>query len=230
MSYKSPHHAHEFLKAACLTIVHEYTLACQRKTEAERRKIILSKREVDLQSRLAIHFGPEASLAAQGTSALDLSISSPRIRAEVKYLRRKPGGRQPVNLWNANKGVGHDWRWFLNLSGNGDNFRKTCLVFFFPSKNLLTFDQVCDLKPAGTSFQRTDYAPFLGLVGPDPKNSALLKYRNKPLQDLLIRLGGKVIVRRQMIGYLSQPIWALIYSRVGTREYANLTKFYEYTV
>ena len=43
-------------------------------------------------------------------------------------------------------------------------------------------------------------------------------------------MGRKVIVRRQMIGYTSQPIWALIYSRVGTGEYQNLTQFDEVTL
>ncbi len=227
MSYKTPHHAHEFLKAACMTIVHEYTLACQRKTEDERRKIVLLKREVDLQSRLVVHFGPEASLAAQGTSALDLSISSPIIRAEVKYLRRKPDGKQPVNLWNAKKGVRHDWEWLLNLSSAGEAFKKTCLVFFLPSKSFLEFHEVCDLKPAGTSYIPMDYAPFVRLVRPDSANKLKLVYRDKSPTDLLIRMGGKVIVRRQMIGFPSQPIWALVYSRVGTHEYANLTHFNE---
>ena len=62
------------------------------------------KREIDLTARLALQFGPEAGLAAQGTSDLDLVISSPTLRAEVKFLRRKPGGKQPVNRWNAKKG------------------------------------------------------------------------------------------------------------------------------
>jgi hypothetical protein len=230
MSYKTPHHAHEFLKAACLTIVHEYTLACQRKSQNERRNIVLLKREIDLHSRLAMHFGPEASMAAQGTSALDLSISSPRIRAEVKYLRRKPNTYQPVNLWNGKKGVKHDWEWLLQLKNVGDAFRKTVLVFFLPSKSFLEFHQVCDLKPVGTSFQKSDYAPFVRLVRRDPSNTSRLIYRDKAPHDLLIRMGGKVIVRRQMIGFTSQPIWALVYSRVGTGEYKNLTEFEETTL
>ncbi len=227
MSYSTPHHAHEYLKSACLSIIHEYTLACQRKSKAEREKIVLSKREIDLCARLAMHFGPEAGLAAQGSSDLDLVISSPTLRAEVKYLRRKIGGKQPVNLWNAKKGVKHDWDWLLRLKNSGDTFKKTCLVFFLPSQSILQFHEVCDVKAAGKIYTKADYAPFVRLVRPDKANPNQLVYQSKYPRDLLIRIGGKVIVRRQLVGSTASPIWALIYTRVGTNEYKSLTEFSE---
>lgn len=227
MSYSTPHHAHEYLKSACLSVVHEYTLACQRKSMKERRKIVLLKREIDLCARLALHFGPEAGLAAQGTSDLDLVISSPTLRAEVKFLRRKPDGKQPINLWNAKKGVKHDWDWFLALRNTGDTFKKTCLVFFLPGQSLLPFHEICNLRSAGAVYVKADYAPFVRLVRPDKNNPKRLIYQTKYPHDLLIRMGGKVIVRRQLVGSLASPIWALIYSRVGTIEYKSLTGFNE---
>jgi hypothetical protein len=230
MSYSTPHHAHEYLKSACLSIVHEYTLACQRKSNSERRKIVLLKQEIDLCARLAMHFGPEAGLAAQGSSGLDLVISSPTLRAEVKYLRRKPGGKQPVNLWNAKKGVKHDWDWLLSLKNVGDAFKKTCLVFFLPSQSMLQFHEVCDVKASGAHYLKADYAPFVRLVRPDKVNPNRLVYQSKYPHDLLIRMGGKVIVRRQLVGSTASPIWALIYTRVGTNEYKSLTQLIEVEV
>lgn len=227
MSYSTPHHAHEFLKAACISIVHEYTLACQRKSLTERRKIVLLKREIDLTARLVLQFGPEAALAAQGTSDLDLVITSPTLRAEVKYLRRKPDGKQPVNLWNAKKGVKHDWDWLLSLKNTGDTFKKTCLVFFLPGQSILQFHEVCDVKPAGTTFKPADVVPFARLVRPDKTDPRKLVYRSKYPHDLLIRIGKKVIVRRQVVGSIASPVWALIYSRVGTNEYNALTSINE---
>lgn len=230
MSYSTPHQAHEYLKSACMSIVHDYILACQRKSIAEKEGIVLLKREIDLTARLALYFGPEASLAAQGTSALDLVISSPTIRAEVKFLRRKPGGKQPVNLWNAKKGPKHDWQWLLNLKNTGDTFKKSCLIFFLPSKGLLDFAEVCDLKPSGAKYTKQEVAPFLRLVRPNPANPKQLIYRDKYPRDLLIRMGGKVIVRRQVVGSTSNPIWALIFSRVGTNEYKSLTGYHETSI
>jgi len=226
MSYSTPHHAHEYLKAACLAIVHSYTLAAQRKNSAEVLRMVCNKREIDFNARLGLFFGPEASLAAQGTSDLDLLISSPTIKAEVKFLRRKADGKQPVNIWGSKKGPKHDWEWLLGLTNEGDAFKKHALVFFVPGQDVISFEEACRIRPAGTKFTRHDYAPFVNLVKPDPGNPKSLIYTSKPNRDYLINIGNKC-VRRQMVGSLSSPVYALIYSRVGHHEYEHLTHFSE---
>lgn len=222
MSYTSPHSAADFMKAACILVVHEYELACQRKQKAERKKLVLGRREIDLNSRLALFFGPEASISAQGTSGHDLRISAPVIHVEIKYLRRNMAGKQPVNPWTGKNGVKKDWNWLLGLKNSNRAFRKSCLVFFLPSQGFLQFHEVCALSASATP----DGGPFCGLVTPDPSNAARFIYASAPWErDMLLQIDGptkKRCVRRQVVGNATQPVWALVFCRVGTDEFKQL--------
>jgi hypothetical protein len=227
MGYTSAHSAHEFMTAACLFINHEYILACRGKSKEAQKQMVLGKREIDFNSRLALFFGPEASIAAQGTSDKDLIVSSPTIRTEIKYLRRKSSNKQPTNPWSGPKGIKHDWEWLLKQSANGNEFKKMSLVFFLPSKQFLKFHEVCSIAVPSGGYKKKDYAPFVRLVQPSSKNIKRLAYVSNPVRDLILNIQGKVKVRRQIVGSLSDPIWALVFSRVGTKEFKKLTEYDE---
>ena len=101
MAYSTPHVAREFIFAASLRVCHHYVLTCQRLAKADKKLMLERTREIDLCSKLAEFFGPNAYLAAQGTNQIDLLVKGPTIQAEVKYFR--PPARQWSNLtsdWN----------------------------------------------------------------------------------------------------------------------------------
>lgn len=124
MGYSTPHHAREFLVGASLAVVHDYQLRCQRRATSDKKALLGSTREIDLCSRLGAYFGPNAHLAAQGTNDIDLVVTGPTIRVEVKYFR------PPARQWAILK---DDWDWLLATSNTNDEFRRRAWVVFWPS-------------------------------------------------------------------------------------------------
>jgi hypothetical protein len=233
MSYATPHHAHEFMKAAALAVVHQFVLACQRKQTVEKKDLLLRKREIDFNARLAMFFGPEASISAQGVKDSDLRIKSPTIEAELKYCRPNKAQTQPINSWS--KVIDKDWKWLVKLNAAGEAFKKSAWVVFFPSVDLFDFHQ-CFQIPTGRlqngQLQLRDYAPFAGLVSPMVQHPSRLEYTQQPWErDVVLRragVGAPIRVRRQMIGNRNQPIWGLVFSRVGSVAIRALQHLSEY--
>jgi hypothetical protein len=220
MSYSTPHHAHEYMKAAALAVVHQFALACQRKQPAEKKSLLLGKREIDFNSRLAMFFGTEASISAQGVKESDLVIASPTLEVELKYCRPKPAETQPVNSWD--QVINKDWKWLLKRNAAGGGFKKIAWVVFFPSIDIFKFHQ-CFQIPGGRLVNgqvvARDYAPFTRLVATDPANPKRLAYEQQPwAPDVVLKrvgAGAPIRVRRQIVGSRNQPVWALIFSRLG---------------
>jgi hypothetical protein len=227
MSYTTPHHAHEFMKAAALGVVHTFVLACQRKMIAEKRALLLRKREIDFNSALALYFGPEASISAQGVKDSDLRIKSPTLEVEIKYCRPNPLQAQPANPWD--QVIGKDWKWLLNLKAPGDTFKKTAWVIFLPSVELFDFSSCFQVPkknaPLGSPPLST-FAPFVGLVGPSATKPRQLEYLARPWPpDAILQrqgVGAPIRVRRQIIGDPKHPIWALVLSRLNPTTAAKL--------
>jgi hypothetical protein len=220
MSYSTPHHAHEYMKAATLAVVHQFALACQRKQVSEKRGLLLRKREIDFNSRLCMFFGTEASISAQGVKDSDLVISSPTLEVELKYCRPNAAQTQPVNSWN--QVIEKDWKWLLQRNAAGEVFKKSAWVVFFPSTDLFVCHQ-CFQVPvalhAKGQIDRSDYAPFVEMVAPDPAQPTRLAYTQHAWErDVVLRRTGRgapIRIRRQMVGSRKQPIWGLIFSRLG---------------
>jgi hypothetical protein len=221
MSYSTPHHAHEFMKAAALGIVHQFALSCQRKQTGEKITLLLRKREIDFNSRLGMFFGPEASISAQGVKDSDLRIKSPILEVELKYCRPNAQRTQPINHWN--QVIDKDWKWLLALTAAGEVFKKSAWVVFFPSTDLFTFHQCFQIPQKrlvnGHLLDR-DYAPFTLIATPIPTHPTRLQYTGQTWErDVILRraaVGAPIRVRRQIIGNCKQPIWGFIFSRVGT--------------
>jgi hypothetical protein len=221
MSYATPHHAHEFMKAASLAVVHQFALACQRKQAPEKRALLLRKREIDFNSRLGVFFGPEASISAQGVKDSDLRIKSPVLEVELKYCRPKENQIQPVNHWA--QVIDKDWKWLLELNAAGEVFKKSAWVVFFPSVELFTFHQCFQIpqnRLANGQIVARDYAPFTQMVTPMAAHPTRLDYTQGTWErDVLLRragVGSPIRVRRQIIGHREQPIWGLVFSRIGS--------------
>lgn len=227
MSYATPHHAHEFMKAAALAVVHQFALACQRKQTAEKKALLLKKREIDFNARLGMFFGPEASISAQGVKDSDLRIKAPVLEVELKYCRPNEAETQPVNHWR--QVIEKDWRWLLALTASGEVFKKSGWVVFFPSVDLFTLHQCFQIpnnRTVNGQLAPRDYAPFTQMVMPMAGHPSRLQYRPAAWErDVLLRraaVGSPIRVRRQMIGNREQPIWGVIFSRVGTLAYQQL--------
>lgn len=233
MSYSTPHHAHEFMKAAALAVVHQFVLACQRKQGAEKRDLLLRKREIDFNARLAMFFGPEASISAQGVKDSDLLIKSPTLEVELKYCRPNANLLQPVNGWT--QVIEKDWLWLLRFTAAGDGFKKSAFMVFLPSVELFDFHQCFQVPQSrmqnGLLVPR-DYAPFIKLVAPSISHPSRLEYTQQPWErDALLwrsSVGAPVRVRRQIVGHPKQPIWALVCSRIGHKAAKALSHLPEY--
>lgn len=213
------------MKAAALAVVHQYILALRGKQQSVVADLLKSKMEIDFNSRLALFFGPEASISAQGVKGVDLHLKTPILDVELKYLRRKPKQNQPVNQW---PGVMKDWHSLIRLQNkNGSVFRQSAWVVFLPSKRLFPFHsnfQVPGNQLVNGQLTSASYAPFMNLVIPDPTAPTELKYQTgRRESDVLLRKAGtKVLVRREIIGNPDYPVWCLIFSRVGTKTHKAL--------
>jgi hypothetical protein len=221
MSYSTPHTAHEFMKAAALGVVHQYHMALRTKQAAIRTQVLVKKAEIDFNSRLALYFGPEASISAQGKRGLDLHLKAPVLDVEVKYLRRLEKKNQPVNKW---PGVMKDWKWLLALSNENNNvFRQSAWVVFLPSIDLFPFHsnfQVPGTQLLNQVIPDPAFAPFLKIAEPDPNQPTQLRYCQVAFdRDVLLTTGTTKPkqVRRELVGNPKHSVWALVYSRVGTK-------------
>lgn len=218
MSYTTPHHANEFMKAAALAVVHQMVLACQRRQRQWKADFLRGKKEIDFNARLALFFGVEAYISAQGSDGKDLHIKSPILTVELKYLRPKPTQDHPQNSWDAV--IGKDWEWLLRLKNVGDAFKKSAFVVFLPGTHLFPFHFNFQVpkKHFNGQLRERDYAPFLHLVTANPAAPRELNYSPSAAWErdvLLWRQGSKVRIRRQIVGDPEDPVWCLIFSRVG---------------
>ena len=223
LSYVTPHHAHEFCKAVMLQIVHDHVLACQRRNQSDIKKLLLSKREVDFQACFSRFFGPEASLRAQGVSGIDIRVESPILNVEVKYLRKKPGSDQPVNVWGD---VMKDWDWLLSFSNSGDSFKKSAWIVLLPAIDQFEFHMNFQVpkKEQKSGLQPKHFAPFIGIVEVDPVTPSRLRYTSGGHRDAVLKQSGtKIAVRRQSIGDQKDPIWGLTFSRLGSNALKELS-------
>jgi hypothetical protein len=219
MAYVTPHPLIDYLSAATLRINHEYVLHCQRRSDAQKRKIVLDLREIDLCARISDYFGRVGHLAAQGvhnTQAADIEISGPTIRCEVKYFR--PSVRtKSLNPKNWGQ-LQRDWHWLLGPTNTGGEFNKRAWVVFWPTTSLYKFTTCLTVtRSHGTRFSVDDFAPFCPYVEPEyPKNGVnqRLTFKPKPFRESLIDLGNGKRVRCNLIGATTNPIWAAIYTRV----------------
>jgi hypothetical protein len=211
------------MKAASLAIVHQYFLAYRQKTIAQKQELLLARREIDFNSSLALFFGPEASISAQGVSSIDLELSNPILKVEIKYLRRNKTTTQPVN---KHTGVMKDWNWLLRRSSQGFEFKQCSWVVFLPSKDIFDFHSNFQVPQGGANGPPavSSYAPFLGLVRPDPIAQTQLAYRSGtfPREAILRRTNPAARVYREVVGNPSHPVWCLIFSRMGTNAVAAL--------
>lgn len=224
MSYKTPHTAHEYMKAAALAVVHQYVLAVRGLAPAGQKNLLLARREIDFNSRLALFFGPEAMISAQGVSGHDLTLDSPKLKVEIKYLRPNQTKTHPVNSYED---VKKDWDWLLGLSSNGNVFRQSAWVVFLPSTKVFSFHK-CFHVPKKYQihgeFPAEVYAPFFDLATPNPANPKELHYttfKDWERDALLQRQGSKVLVRREIVGNIEHPVWCIVYSRVGSKTAGN---------
>lgn len=211
MSYSTPHDAREYLKAACLSVCHDYVLRCQRRKDRDKVELIAATREIDLCARLASFFGPVAHLAAQGTSDIDLQIDAPTIRAEVKFFK------SPARAWNNYRA---DWDWLLAANNVGNEFSKRAWILFLPSIDLRRFASCVSVsKSHGSAFSLNDFAPFSPFVEAIPTasgSSQRLAYKaiSSVNRESIIKMPGGKRVRVELVGSQNHPIWAVIYTRV----------------
>lgn len=233
MSYSTHHTAHEFMKAAALGVVHQYHMALRNKSKSVLTEILLKKAEIDFNSRLALYFGPEASISAQGKKGVDLHLQAPLLHIELKYLRKKPNQNQPVNSWN---GVMKDWRWLLGLQNENRNvFRQSAWVVFLPSQKLFPFHHLFQVPGAELKNQAIPdscIAPILKIAEPDPSAPTQLQYCDGEFdRDVLLTTGATKPrqVRRELIGNPKHAVWALVFSRVGTEAAKHLPKLPTYS-
>ncbi len=212
MSYSTPHHGREYLKAACLSVCHDYALRSQRRAKKDKLELVLQTREIDLCARLASFFGPVAHLAAQGTSDIDLLIDAPTIRAEVKFFN------SPARAWS---GYRSDWDWLLSESNVGSEFSKRAWILFLPSIDLRAFTACVSVtKSHGSAFSLEDFAPFSPFVEAVPTasgTSQMLRYKPVAVveRESIIKMPGGKQVRAELVGSQTHPIWAVVYTRIA---------------
>jgi hypothetical protein len=221
MAYTSPHSVRHFLGAACLRIVHDYVVRCQRRSNTDKKGLLRETREIDLCAKMADFFGPVAHLAAQGIAAHvgpDLEIDGPTIRAEIKYFR------PPARNWNN---LVQDWEWLLNTTNNGDEFKKRAWVIFWPSvaSNMFTFTNCLSVaKSHNTQYSLLDFAPFAPYAEPEmPENgdNQRLAFKDAEPSTLLMMPHGKRI-RVDIIGSPTHPLWAAVYTRTAPADVNRL--------
>jgi hypothetical protein len=210
MGYSTPHEAREYFAAAALFICHDYVIRCQRRQTKDKKLLLKSAAEIDLCARLAAPFGPTTSLAAQGklqSNSIDLIVSAPRLRAEVKYFR------PPARNWSQ---VKKDWTWLLSCTSAGGEFKKRAWVVFWPSVELYAFTNCLSVpKTHGTQYSLLDFAPFAAYAEPEvPANGTNQRLRFKqPERTSILSLPGGKAVRVEVVGNISDPLWCAVYSR-----------------
>ena len=77
-----------------------------------------------------------------------------------------------------------------------------------------------------------DYAPFIELAAPMAAHPSRLEYTQQAWErDAVLRrvgVGAPIRVRRQMIGNREQPIWGLVFSRLGHQAANDLNRLPTY--
>jgi len=217
MSYTTPHSAREFLFAGALFICHDYKLRCQRRAVKHKKELMRGTREIDLCAKLGVFFGPTAQIAAQGmrgNDAIDLAVSGPTIRAEVKYFNDQQ---------SFSGKLARDWDWLLSTSNANQEFSRRAWVVFWPSSanGMFTFTNCLSVpKSHGTQYSHKDYPPFLPYAEPEmPANGVnqRLTFRTPPRKSLIKFTHGKK-VRVDIVGEITDPLWCAIYTRLPPGE------------
>lgn len=215
MSYTTPHKVRDFAFAACLRVNHLYHLRCQRRSETDKRGILMGTREIDLCAMVADYCGSSAHLSAQGTSDEDVHNDAPVFALEIKYIVDHKVGWEQVKK---------DWEWLLRPSNVNGNFEKRAFIIFWPSTTMYKLTgNISVPKGHGTQYSQLDFAPFVPYAEPEnPKNGANQRLRfRSALQNRVsaMQLPGGKRIRCEVVGEMSHPIWAAIYSRMTPDEY-----------
>ena len=156
-------------------------------------------------------FGATAHLAAQGTHDIDFIVYGPTIRAEVKYFP------SPARAWANNR---DDWDDLLAINNVGNEFAKRAWILFLPSISFRRFANCVSVpKSHGTRFSSRDFAPFSPFVDAVmPVQGINQQLRYKPVgqvpRNSIIQMPGGRRVLAQLVGSLTHPLWAVIYTRV----------------
>lgn len=217
MPHSSPHRAADYIAAASLRVIHEFSSRARYRSVNWQKNELTRLREIDICAGLAQFFGPSSRLAAQGIGGpdgIDLVVRGPTIRCEVKYFR--PRARQ----WAGQ--ITRDWEWLLGAQNVGHEFRKRCWVVFWPSTRLFNFTQCLGipLQDSSRQYAPADYLPFLPyaepVVGPYAVNERL-QFRVPDLgarRECVIRMFGGRCVRLRVVGDFTFPLWAVVYERI----------------
>jgi hypothetical protein len=214
MSYSTSHEIQEYLQGACLAVCHEYVILCQRRADEDKRQILIETREIDLCMRIARYFGASAHLAAQGTNDIDIIVDGPTIRAEVKYFP------SPARAW-SDQANHKDWDWLLATSNTNREFNKRAWIVFFPSTAFHKFTACVSVtRSHNNQFSLSDFAPFAPIVEPEiPPTGANQRLRYKPVEEIdrtsVIQVPGGKRVLARIVGDLTHPLWAVIYTRIA---------------
>jgi hypothetical protein len=214
MGYTTPHTGREYLKAAALRVCHDYMLRALYRPTDQKRDLLKETREIDFCSQLGWFFGTSAYLSAQGTSEEDLVVEGPTLRCEVKFLR------PPARSWEV---VEKDWNWLLSLTGVNDEFGRNGFIVFWPGVDLHS-QQDCVSLPAESNgtYNKTKLAamlPLIDVVG----NGLSWKHGDSVSRQSFIILPGGKRIRCDVVGDLSHPVWACLYTRATPRDIETLT-------
>lgn len=207
MGYTTSHDAHDFFCAAAMLCCHQVNLRCQRRATKHQLNLLKSLREIDLCSIMTKSLGETAHLAAQGTDDIDIMMSSPVLRAEVKYLRPGP------QLWSE---VKKDWDWLLSLNNTNGEFRKNAFVIFWPGTHLYDFTKCVCMPKCSTAntYGRARFAPFVPYADPVKKKKIYhLSFRNPIGRSWQISLPKGKAVKAALVGDLDHFMWAVVYTR-----------------
>ncbi|CAG0978810.1 hypothetical protein PHYC_01651 [Phycisphaerales bacterium] len=214
MAYTTEHHAREWFGAAALMVCHDYNLRCQYLPEDKVRKLLEATYEIDVHARLASFFGPAATIAAQGRGELDVVVSTPPLRAEVKYLMLKP----PVYVAGIKE---KDWPSLLAVDPANGGFAQFAWVVFCPSARLYPVTRHISVPKAGNRYSLANFAPLSPVVEPimyRSSDNCKLEWRANSERVHVIHLPDGKCVRVDLIGSLTDFLWALVFTRLDGAE------------
>jgi hypothetical protein len=226
MSYSTPHHVRDYAIGAALAINHAYCIQCNRRTEGDRRSILSDTREIDLCARLGTYFGFSSRLNAQGSDEADVVTESPPFEIEVKYIF--PGRTN----WGE---LSADWEWLRAFTNNGGLFRRRALIWFWPSIELYRVTQCISVtrdRTAAYSEERlAPFWPFMNVeLPPHGANQRLMFAEPDHQGPHAIRLPNGRRVAIDIVGSVTHPLWASVYTRLTPDEYAQVPTHRQTTV
>jgi len=218
MSYSTPHHVRDYAIGATLAINHAYSVQCNRRTEEDRRSILSDTREIDLCARLSTYFGFSSRLNAQGRDEADVVTAAPPFEIEVKYLF--PGRTN----WGE---LSADWDWLRTLTNNGGVFRRRALIWFWPSIELYRITQCISVtRDRPSAFSERCLAPLWPFVNvelpPHGANQRLVfaEPDHQGPHGVQLPNGRRFCI--DIVGSVTHPLWASVYTRLTPKEYAEL--------